>query len=56
MREMEFDWESTDSDEPVGLFGLHSMEPCLVTANAEGLVDVTFNKYRWAHIDNDTDG
>ncbi len=28
-------------------------EPKWVTA--EGLVNVTFNKYRWAHIDNDTD-
>ncbi len=89
---MESDLDVIDSDEPVGLFGLYSMEPCLVTAKkyilwpdmctyiqcqlicpggaendlylcealpeskwvtAEGLIDVTFNKYRWAHIDND---
>ncbi len=26
----ESDWESSDLDEPVGLFGLHCLEPCLV--------------------------
>ncbi len=31
MSEMESDLDSTDSDELVGLFRLHSMEPCLVT-------------------------
>ncbi len=94
MPETESDWESTDLDEPVGLFRLHSTEPCLVTAKkytlwphthtyvqcqvicpdaaendiylceamsepewmtAERLIDITFNKYRWADIDNDTD-
>ncbi len=27
--EMDSDLDLTDSDEPVGLFGLHSMEPCV---------------------------
>ncbi len=26
----ESDWESSDPDEPVGLFGLHVSDPCLV--------------------------
>ncbi len=94
MPETESDWDSSDSDEPVGLFVLHCSEPCLVTAKkyilwphthtyvqcqvicpdaiesdlylceampepewvtAEELTDITFSKYRWAHIDNDMD-
>ncbi len=42
--------DATESD----LYLCEAMpEPEWVTA--EGLIDVTFNKYRWAHIDNDTD-
>ncbi len=91
--EMESSCKS-DSDELLGLFGLHISESCLVMAKkytlwlhtrtyvqcqviclnadegelylcealpeaewvtAEGLIDITFTKYRWAHIDNDTE-
>ncbi len=34
---------------------LYEAMPELEWMTAKGLIDITFNKYRWAHIDNDTD-
>ncbi len=39
--ETEADLDLTDLDESVGLFGLHSMEPCLVTAKSYSVATPT---------------